>query len=98
MIPNRFTPLEMISTAKYKYGSEPREQVPITSADMPLLPFVCLMPIDQANQILRDAGFTNIQFINEVYSGVPSGYTHRQDPLWDISVEKTRLIKVWVNP
>ncbi|HEY5500379.1 MAG TPA: PBP1A family penicillin-binding protein [Candidatus Humimicrobiaceae bacterium] len=98
MIPNRFTPLEMISTAKYKYGSEPREQVPITSADMPLLPFVCLMPIDQANQILRDAGFTNIQFINEVYSGVPSGYTHRQDPLWDINVEKTRLIKVWVNP
>jgi hypothetical protein len=65
---------------------------------MPLLPFVCLMPIDEANQILRDAGFTNIQFINEVYSGVPSGYTHRQDPLWDISVEKTKLIKVWVNP
>jgi penicillin-binding protein 1A len=98
MVPNRFTPLEMISIAQYKYGSEPRDQVPITPEDMPLLPFVCLMPIDQANQILRDAGFTNIEFINEVYSGVPSGYTHRQDPLWDINVEKTRLIKVWVNP
>jgi penicillin-binding protein 1A len=98
MIPNRFTPLEMISTAQYKYGAEPVDQVPITPEDMPLLPFVCLMPIDQANQILRDAGFTNIQFINEAYSGVPSGYTHRQDPLWYINVEKTRLIKVWVNP
>lgn len=98
MVPNRFTPLEMISIAQFKYGSEPKEQIPITSADMPVLPFVCLMPIDQANQILRDAGFTNIEFINEVYSGVPSGYTHRQDPLWDINVEKTRLIKVWVNP
>jgi membrane peptidoglycan carboxypeptidase len=98
MVPNRFTPLEMISTAQFKYGGEPRDQVPITPEDMPLLPFVCLMPIDQANQILRDAGFTNIQFINEVYSGVPSGYTHRQEPLWDTNVEKTRLIKVWVNP
>ncbi len=98
MIPNRFTPLEMISIAQYRYGAEPREQMPITPEDTPLLPFVCLMPIDQANQILRDAGFTNIEFVNEVYSGVPSGYTHRQDPLWDINVEKTRLIKVWVNP
>lgn len=98
MVPNRFTPLEQISIAKFKYGTEPKEQAPITEADMPMLPFVCLMPIEQANQMLRDAGFTNIEFINEVYTGVPSGYTHRQDPLWDIKVEKTKLIKVWVNP
>ena len=98
MIPNRFTPVETISISQFRYGADPREQVPISAEDAPLLPFVCLMPIDQANQILRDAGFTNIEFINEVYTGVPSGYTHRQDPLWDINVEKTRLIKVWVNP
>ena len=98
MVPNRFTPTDQITIARFKYGTEPKDQVPITDADIPTLPFVCLMPIDQANQILRDAGYTNIQFINEVYSGVPSGYTHRQDPLWDTKVEKTRLIKVWVNP
>ena len=98
MVPNRFTPADQISIAQFKYGTEPKDQVPVTDADMPVLPFVCLMPIEQANQILRDAGFTNIEFINEVYSGVPSGYTHRQDPLWDTRVEKTRLIKVWVNP
>ncbi|MDD5659523.1 MAG: PBP1A family penicillin-binding protein [Actinomycetota bacterium] len=98
MIPNRFTPLDQISVAQFHYGAEPREQIPITDADMPILPFVCLIPIDQANQMLRDAGFTNIEFINEVYTGVPSGYTHRQEPLWDTRVEKTRLIKVWVNP
>ena len=98
MVPNRFTPLDQITIAQYKYGSEPREQVPITDADMPILPFVCLMPVEQTNQILRDLGYTNIQFIPEVYDGVPSGYTHRQDPLWDQRVEKNRLIKIWVNP
>ncbi|MCE5330126.1 PBP1A family penicillin-binding protein [bacterium] len=98
MVPNRFTPPDQISVAQFHYGAEPKEQVPITDADMPVLPFVCLIPIDQANQMLRDAGFTNIEFINEVYTGVPSGYTHRQEPLWDTRVEKTRLIKVWVNP
>ena len=98
MIPNRFTPSEQITISQYSYGSEPREQVPITEEDMPMLPFICLIPIDEANRILREAGFTNIEFINEVYAGVPSGYTHRQDPLWDLRVERTRLIKVWVNP
>ncbi|MCL4418344.1 MAG: penicillin-binding transpeptidase domain-containing protein [Actinobacteria bacterium] len=98
MVPNRFTPPEQISIVQFHYGAEPKDQVPITDADIPVMPFVSLMPIDQANQILRDAGYTNIEFINEVYNGVPSGYTHRQDPIWDQKVEKTRLIKVWVNP
>ncbi|MCL4377216.1 MAG: PBP1A family penicillin-binding protein [Actinobacteria bacterium] len=98
MIPNRFTPPDQITVAQFHYGAEPRDQMPISDADMPILPFVCLIPVEQARQMLLDTGFTNIEFINEVYSGVPSGYTHRQEPLWDMRVEKTRLIKVWVNP
>jgi hypothetical protein len=43
-------------------------------------------------------GFENIIYIDEPYSEVPSGYTHRQDPMWDQPVEIRRKITVWVNP
>jgi hypothetical protein len=59
---------------------------------------VALIPKDEANNILFQSGYTHVEYINEPYSEVPPGYTHRQDPMWDQPVETIRKIKVWVNP
>jgi beta-lactam-binding protein with PASTA domain len=56
------------------------------------------MPINEANHILIEAGYTHIEYKNETYSEVPSGYTHRQDPMWGQPVETNKKITVWVNP
>jgi hypothetical protein len=98
MVPNRFTPQDQISIAKYRYGSEPKTQAPILPEMIPIVPNVTLIPQDQANNILIQAGYTHIVYKKEVYSGVPSGYTHRQDPMWDVPMETNRQITVWVNP
>jgi hypothetical protein len=98
MIPNRYTPSDQISLANFTYGTEPRTQVPISPDAVPLMPMVSLMPIDEANHILLEAGFTHIEYKNEPYAEVPSGYTHRQEPMWDQPVETIRKITVWVNP
>ena len=62
------------------------------------MPNVTLMPMADANNILVQAGYTHILYKNEKFDGVPPGYTHRQDPLWDQPVELIRKITVWVNP
>jgi len=64
MIPNRYTPSDQISLANYTYGAEPRNQVPISLEAVPLMPMVSLMPIDEANHILLEAGFTHIEYKN----------------------------------
>jgi penicillin-binding protein 1A len=97
-VPNRFTPIDQISLKEFKYGSEPTVQAPILPEQVPLLPNVTLMPMLDANNILYQAGYIHVQYINEPYGGVPSGYTHRQEPMWDQPVERIRKIKVWVNP
>lgn len=98
MLPNRFTPLDQIIIKEFRYGQEPTVQMPITPDDIPIMPMVSLMPINEANHILIEAGYTHIVYENEPYSGVPSGYTHRQDPMWGQPVETIRKITVWVNP
>lgn len=98
MVPNRFTPSDQISVAEFKYGNEPRNQAPILPEQLPIMPNVTLMPLEQANHILFEAGYTHVEFIREPYAEVPSGYTHRQEPLWEQPVETIRKIKVWYNP
>jgi membrane peptidoglycan carboxypeptidase len=98
MIPNRYTPLDQIIVKEFRYGQEPTVQMPIPPDAIPIMPNVTLMPINEANHILIEAGYTHIVYENESYSGVPSGYTHRQDPLWGQPVETNKKITVWVNP
>ncbi len=98
MIPNRFTPLDQIIVREFRYGQEPTVQMPINPEEAPIMPMVALMPIDEANHILIESGYTHIEYKNEPYSEVPSGYTHRQDPMWGQPVETTRKVTVWVNP
>jgi penicillin-binding protein 1A len=98
MVPNRFTPAEQISTIEVRYGNEPRTQAPIMPEFMPLLPNVTNLPMADANNILFQAGYTHVEFIKEKFDGVPPGYTHRQDPLWDLPIERIRVIKIWYNP
>jgi len=97
-IPNRFTPFDQISLMEFRYGSEPTVQAPIYPEDIPILPNVTLMPVSEANNILYQLGYINVEYINERYGEVPSGYTIRQDPPGDLPVERIRKIKVWVNP
>ena len=98
MIPNRYTPLDQIQTKEFRYGQEPTTQMPIAPDAIPIMPMVSLIPITEANNILIQAGYTHIEYKNEVYTEVPPGYTHRQDPLWDQPVETFRKITIWVNP
>jgi len=98
MLPNRFTPLDQIIVKEYHYGQEPRVQMPIPEDTIPVMPMVALKPINEANHILIESGYTNIEYKDEVYTEVPSGYTHRQDPMWGQPVENIRKITVWVNP
>ncbi len=98
MLPNRFTPLDQIIIREFHYGQEPTTQMPIPPDAIPIMPMVALMPIDEANHILIESGYTHIEYKNEPYSEVPSGYTHRQDPMWGQPVETIRKITVWVNP
>ena len=98
MLPNRFTPLDQIIVKEFRYGQEPIVQMPISPDAIPIMPMVSLMPINEANHILIEAGYTHIVYENEPYSEVPSGYTHRQDPLWGQPVETIKKITVWVNP
>jgi len=97
-LPNRFTPADQIVVKEFHYGEEPREQMPIPEDAIPVMPNVTMMPINEANHILIESGYTHIEYIDEPYAGVPSGYTHRQDPMWGQPVETIRKIKVWVNP
>ena len=98
MIPNRFTPLEQITINQYSYGADPRNQAPVMPEDIPIMPMVSLLPINEANHILIESGYTHIEYKNEPFGEVPQGYTHRQDPMWDLPVETIRKITVWVNP
>ena len=98
MLPNRFTPLDQIIVKEFRYGQEPIVQMPISPDAIPIMPMVSLMPINEANHILIEAGYTHIEYKNETYSEVPSGYTHRQDPMWGQPVETIKKITVWVNP
>jgi len=98
MVPNRFTPLDQIMVKEFHYGQEPTQQMPIPADAIPIMPMVSLMPINEANHILIEAGYTNIVYENEPYSQVPSGYTHRQYPVAGRPVETIRKITVWVNP
>lgn len=98
MIPNRFTPPDQIVVREFRYGQEPTQQMPINPEDVPIMPMVSLRPINEANHILIESGYTHIEYKNEPYAEVPPGYTHRQDPLWDQPVETIRKITVWVNP
>jgi hypothetical protein len=98
MLPNRFTPLEQILIKGFRYGQEPTVQMPVPEDVVPIMPMVSLMPINEANHILIESGYTHIVYENEPNSSVPSGYTHRQDPMWDQPVETIRKITVWVNP
>jgi penicillin-binding protein 1A len=98
MVPNRFTPPDQIIINQFHYGQEPTTQVPIGPEDIPIMPMVALMPKDEANNILFQSGYTHVEYINEPYSEVQPGFTHRQDPMWDQPVETIRKIKVWVNP
>lgn len=98
MTPNRFTPLDQIMVKEFHYGQEPTQQMPIPADAIPIMPMVSLMPINEANHILIEAGYTNIVYENEPYSQVPSGYTHRQYPAAGQPVETIRKITVWVNP
>ena len=98
MLPNRFTPLDQIIVKEFHCGQEPTVQMPIPPDAIPIMPMVSLMPINEANHILIEAGYTHIIYKNEPYSEVPSGYTHRQDPMWGQPVETNKKITVWVNP
>jgi len=98
MLPNRFTAMDQITIKQFRYGQEPKNQIPIPPEAMPIMPKVSLMPINEANHILIESGYTHIEYKNESYGEVPSGYTHRQDPMWGQPVETIRKIKVWVNP
>ncbi len=98
MVPNRFTPVEQISIVEVRYGNEPRTQAPIMPEFMPVMPNVTNLPMEEANNILFQAGYTHVKFIKEQYDGVPPGYTHRQAPLWDLPIERIREIKIWYNP
>jgi len=98
MIPNRYTPQEQIEMKEYRYGQEPIDQMPIPEDAIPIMPMVALMPINEANHILIEAGYNNIIYKNEPYGEVPSGYTHRQEPMWGTPVELIRKITIWVNP
>jgi len=98
MLPNRFTPLDQIIVKEFHYGQEPTVQMPISPDDIPIMPMVVLMDINEANHILIESGYTHIVYKNEPYSEVPPGYTHRQDPIWGQPVETIRKITVWVNP
>ena len=98
MIPNRFTPLEQITINQYSYGADPRNQAPVMPEDIPIMPMVSLLPINEANHILIESGYTHIEYKNEPFGEVPQGHTHRQDPMWDLPVETIRKITVWVNP
>ncbi|MFC2159914.1 transglycosylase domain-containing protein, partial [Actinomycetota bacterium] len=98
MIPNRFTPEDQIIIKQYRYGQEPVEQMPIPVDAIPIMPMVALMPINEANHILLEAGYNNILYKNERFAEVPSGYTHRQEPMWGQPVELIQKITIWVNP
>ncbi len=98
MIPNRFTPLEQITINQYRYGADPRNQAPVMPEDIPIMPMVSLLPINEANHILIESGYTHIEYKNEPFGEVPQGHTHRQDPMCDLPVEIIRKITVWVNP
>jgi penicillin-binding protein 1A len=98
MIPNRFTPLEQITINQYRYGADPRNQAPVMPEDIPIMPMVSLLPINEANHILIESGYTHIEYKNEPFGEVPQGHTHRQDPMCDLPVETIRKITVWVNP
>ena len=98
MIPNRFTPLEQITINQYRYGADPRNQAPVMPEDIPIMPMVSLLPINEANHILIESGYTHIEYKNEPFGEVPQGHTHRQDPMWGLPVETIRKITVWVNP
>ncbi len=98
MLPNRYTEPEDIAIKQYNYGQEPTQQASIPEDKIPMIPMVALMPRDLADYILVHMGFENIVYLDEPYSEVPSGYTHRQDPMWDQPVEITRKITIWVNP
>jgi penicillin-binding protein 1A len=98
MIPNRFTPLDQIIIKEYHYGQEPTVQMPIPEDAIPVMPMVALMHINEANHILIESGYANIEYKDEVYTEVESGFTHRQDPMWGQPVETIRKITVWVNP
>lgn len=99
MIPNRYTPIEQIIVKEFRYGQEPTKEMPIPEDAIPIMPMVSLMPWEEANHILLiEAGYTHIEYKNETYSEVPSGYTHRQDPMWGQPVETIKKITVWVNP
>ena len=71
MIPNRFTPQEQIEVKEYRYGQEPIDQMPIPEGTIPLMPMVALMPINEANHILIEAGYNNILYENERFGEVP---------------------------
>ena len=99
MLPNRFTPLDQIIVKEFRYGQEPMVQMPISPDDIPIMPMIVSMPKDEANHILLvEYGYTYIDYKYEPYSEVPSGFTHRQDPMWGQPVETIRKITVWVNP
>ena len=99
MFPNRFTPPDQYTFKEFHYGQEPTEEMPISPDDIPIMPDVSLMPKDEANHILLvESGYTYIEYKYEPYSEVPSGYTHRQDPMWGQPVETIKKITVWVNP
>jgi len=98
MIPNRFTPEDQIIIKQYRYGEEPITLMPIPEDAIPLMPMVSLMPINEANHILIESGYANILYENEAFADVPSGYTHRQEPMWGQPVELIRKITIWVNP
>ncbi|HAJ94731.1 MAG TPA: hypothetical protein DCP02_00720 [Actinobacteria bacterium] len=98
MLANRYTPQEQIEMKEYRYGQEPAEQMPIPEGAIPIMPMVSLMPIEEANHILIEAGYTNIIYENEPFGEVPPGHTHRQDPMWGQPVELIQKITIWVNP
>ena len=58
------------------------------------MPNVTMLPVLDANGVLFQAGYTHVEFINEPFEGVLPGYIHRQDPMWDLPVERIRKIKV----
>lgn len=98
MLPNRFTPVDQIVIKQFQYGQEPRQQVPVPENTIPVMPNVTMIPINEANHILIESGYTHIEYEDEPFGEVPSGYTHRQDPMWGQPVETIRKITVWVNP
>jgi penicillin-binding protein 1A len=98
MIPNRFTPPDQITVKEFRYGQEPTQQMTIPADAIPIMPNVSLIPVNEANHILIEAGYNNIVYEDEPYSQVPSGYTHRQDPTAGQPTETIRKITVWVNP